>query len=84
MKQVYRHYLWLFHNFSGLRTGSCVATGPAQKEAVAQFVVPECLVSTVWNLVHDTVVAGHPGSEPERSIFGQLCVLILTCMWIGA
>ncbi len=32
-------------------------------EPVAQFVVPECYVPAVLNLVHDTVVAGHPGRE---------------------
>ncbi len=36
---------------------------PRKKEPVAQFVVPECYVPAVLNLVHDTVVAGHPGSE---------------------
>ncbi len=34
-----------------------------KKETVAQFVVPEKLVPAVLNLVHDTVVAGHPGRE---------------------
>ncbi len=28
-----------------------------------QFVVPECLVPAVLNLLHDMVVAGHPGRE---------------------
>ncbi len=27
------------------------------------FVVPECYVPAVLNLVYDTVVAGHPGRE---------------------
>ncbi len=36
---------------------------PCKKEPVAQFVVPECYVPAVLNLVHDTVVAGHPGWE---------------------
>ncbi len=31
MKQVSRHYLCLFHNFSCLRAGSCVSTGPAKR-----------------------------------------------------
>ncbi len=36
---------------------------PRKKEPVAQFVVPECLVPAVLNLVHDTVVAGHSARE---------------------
>ncbi len=36
---------------------------PRKKEPVAQFVVPECYVPAVLNLVHDTVVACHPGRE---------------------
>ncbi len=36
---------------------------PRKKEPVAQFVVPECYVPAVLNLVHDTVVVGHPGRE---------------------
>ncbi len=28
-----------------------------------QFVVPECYIPAMLNLVHDTVVAGHPGRE---------------------
>ncbi len=36
---------------------------PRKKEPVAQFVVPECYVPAVLNLVHDTVVTGHPGRE---------------------
>ncbi len=63
IKQVSRHYLCLFQKFSCLRTGSCVAIGPAIKEPVAQFVVPECYVPAVLNLVHDMVVTGHPGRE---------------------
>ncbi len=39
---------------------------PRKKEPVAQFVVPECYVVAVLNLVHDTVVAGHP--ERERTL----------------
>ncbi len=36
---------------------------PRKKEPVAQFVVTECFIPAVLNLVHDTVVAGHPGRE---------------------
>ncbi len=36
---------------------------PRKKEPVSQFAVPEKLVPAVLNLVHDTVVAGHPGRE---------------------
>ncbi len=36
---------------------------PSKKEPVAKLVVPECYVPAVLNLVHDTVVAGHPGRE---------------------
>ncbi len=36
---------------------------PHKKQSVAQFVVPECSVPAVLNLLHDTVVAGHPGRE---------------------
>ncbi len=34
-----------------------------KRESVAQFVIPECYVLAVLNLVHDTVIAGHPGRE---------------------
>ncbi len=37
-----------------------------KKEHIAQFVVPECYVPAVLNLVHDTVVVGHP--ERERTL----------------
>ncbi len=36
---------------------------PREKEPVAQFVVPECYVPAVLNLLHDMVVTGHPGRE---------------------
>ena len=36
---------------------------PTKREPVAQYVIPESYVPTVLNLVHDTVVAGHPGKE---------------------
>ncbi len=34
-----------------------------KKEPVAQFVVPECYVPAVLNLVHDAVFTGHPGRD---------------------
>ncbi len=37
MKQVSRHYLCLFHNFSCLRTGSCVSTVPAKGACPAVY-----------------------------------------------
>ncbi len=36
---------------------------PHKRDSVAQFVIPECYVAAVLNLVHDTVIAGHPGRE---------------------
>ena len=36
---------------------------PRKKESVAQFVIPECYVPAVLNLVHDAVIAGHPERE---------------------
>ncbi len=41
---------------------------PRKKEPVVMFVVPECCVPVVLNVVHDTVVAGHPGRERTFSI----------------
>ncbi len=41
---------------------------PRTKEPVAQFVVPECYVPAVLNLVHDTVVAGHAGRERTLAV----------------
>ncbi len=45
---------------------------PRKKEPVAQFVVPECYVPAVLNLLHDMVVAGHPG----RYIITSSCVIL--------
>ncbi len=37
---------------------------PNKKEPVAQYVIPECYVPAVLHLlVHDSVIAGHPGRE---------------------
>ena len=36
---------------------------PAKKSGVVQYVVPECFVPAVLHLVHDAVLAGHPGKE---------------------
>ncbi len=36
---------------------------PSKKQAVPQFVIPECYIPTVLKLVHDAVIAGHPGKE---------------------
>ncbi len=36
---------------------------PRKKEPVAQFVVPECYVPVVLNLVYNMAAAGHPGRE---------------------
>ncbi len=36
---------------------------PNKKEPVAQYVIPECYVSAVLHLVHDSVIANHPGRE---------------------
>ncbi len=36
---------------------------PHKKEFVAQFVIPERYVPAALNLVHDAVIAGHPGRE---------------------
>ncbi len=35
----------------------------APQKGACQLVVPECYVPAVLNLMHDTVVAGHPGRE---------------------
>ncbi len=34
-----------------------------KKHRVNQVVIPESLVSTVLRMVHDAVIAGHPGKE---------------------
>ncbi len=34
-----------------------------KKESVAQIVIPECYVPAVLMIVHDGVIAGHPGKE---------------------
>ncbi len=36
---------------------------PYKRESVAQLVIPQCYVPAVPNLVHDMVIAGHPGRE---------------------
>ncbi len=36
---------------------------PNKKEPVAQYVIPECYVPAILHLVHDSVIAGHPGRE---------------------
>ncbi len=36
---------------------------PNKKEPVAQYVIPECYIPAVLHLVHDSVIAGHPGRE---------------------
>ncbi len=40
-----------------------VAISLMKKEAVVQFVIPECYIPTVLKLVHDGAIAGHPGEE---------------------
>ncbi len=36
---------------------------PTKKESVTQYVIPECYVPAVLQMVHDDVIAGYPGSE---------------------
>ncbi len=57
------------HSFQSLSSSSyqkrkcCAVTGPIKKEPVAQYVIPKCYVSAVLHLVHDSVIAGHPGRK---------------------
>ncbi len=37
---------------------------PTKKEVVAQYIIPECYVPAVLQLVHDGVVFGYPEKEP--------------------
>ncbi len=67
MKQVSGLYLCLFHNFSCFRIESCVATGPA-KGTCRAVCGSRCLVPTVLNLAHDTVVADPPGRERTLAV----------------
>ncbi len=43
-----------------------------KKEAVAQYVIPECYVPAVLHLVHDSVIAGHPGRERKLTATREL------------
>ncbi len=36
---------------------------PTKKEPVVQYVIPECYVPAVVQMVHDNVIVGHPGHE---------------------
>ncbi len=58
MKQVSRLYIFFLSQDAVL-----CRSWPHKRESVAQFVIPEYYVPAVLNLVHDTVIAGHPGRE---------------------
>ncbi len=59
---------------------------PCKKDPVAQFLVPECYVPAVLNLVHDTVVAGHPGRKPTltaaRGVFFWIAMHVDTDAYV--
>ncbi len=63
MKQIYQHYLFLSNIFCLSDERVFCHYWPNKKEAVAQFVIPECYIPKVLTLVHDGVLAGHAGKE---------------------
>ncbi len=50
-------------NSSYQHRNCCAVTDPIKKEPVAQYVISECYVPAVLHLIHDSVIAGHPGRE---------------------
>merc|ERR1712035_245553 len=56
-----------FSQFFLSQDGVLCGYWPQKKEPVAQFVINESYVRVVLRLVHDEVIAGHPGKERTLS-----------------
>ena len=67
MKQACQSYQFLFHNFLS-QDGVLSRYWPHKTDPVAQSVITETYIPVLLRLVHDEVIAGHPGKERTLSV----------------